>query len=97
MIVTTGKIIRVEILGRYTFETTSEAPGGCVLTELPRYDREGGRCNLPGNLAEAQEFCAAYLRCVAEEVGYRRQECENLDPIDDFVAEILRMLTEGAK
>ena len=68
MLVLTGKIIKTEH-NKNIFERTSEAPGLVVLTT-----REGDTIHLPGNARDAREFCAAYLRCVDEEIEYREKE-----------------------
>jgi hypothetical protein len=71
MIVTTGKIIRVET-GDYLLEKTSETPGRVTLQDR----RLKTRIHLPGNQEIAEALVKAYLRVVEEDVGYRKMECE---------------------
>lgn len=70
MIVVTGKIIRVELVGGLKLECTSEAPGRITLT------RDGVTVGLPGNPEEAERLIAAYRRVLAEDLGYRKMEVE---------------------
>jgi hypothetical protein len=70
MIVTTGKIIKVE-LSQYRFECSSETPG--LVTVIAR---DGARMSLPCNERDAQDFVRAYLRTVQEDLGYRTKEVE---------------------
>ena len=69
MIVTTGKVIKIEACG-YVFERSCETPG-CVTVR----GREGA-LRLPGP-AEAEKFIAAYRRAVAEDVPYRETGVED--------------------
>jgi hypothetical protein len=71
MIVTTGKIVKVETL-QFEFERSCETPGA-VSVWRKRYE---GKLVLPGNLEEAEVFCEAYMRIVREEIEYRKRECE---------------------
>lgn len=71
MIVTTGKIIKVEIAD-HVFEKSCETPGGVWLRNI----RSGDALALPGNRSEADRFVKAYLRAVDEEVKYRKRESE---------------------
>lgn len=74
MIVTTGRIIKVELPREgnqsYRFERTSDAPGAVHLQWRDQ------RIVLPANHAEAEEFITAYRRAITENVGYRTQEAE---------------------
>lgn len=72
MIITTGKIVRIES-GQFQFEKSAETPGRVRVTGTRHFD---GAIDLPGNEEEARRFCAAYLRSVSEDVGYRKVESE---------------------
>ncbi len=76
MIVTTGRIIKVDS-SDYHFEKSSEAPG-LVIASAAR--TRTGIIELPGNAVEAEAFCAAYMRIVREDVGYRKSEYESAPP-----------------
>lgn len=74
MIVTTGKIIKVEVgPGRFRFERSAETPGLVVLHNLQNQTK----VELPGNEEDASQLVKAYLRIVKEDIGYRKQECES--------------------
>lgn len=72
MIVTTGKIIKVDLglTYQYNFERTSEAPGICSVSH------KGVTMTLPANIDDMERFIAAYRRAVSEDVGYREMKCE---------------------
>jgi len=72
MIVTTGKIIRVETRGGFTFERNSETPGMVRVSSR----RMNETMELPANDEEVQAFCEAYVRAAKEDVGYRKKENE---------------------
>jgi hypothetical protein len=68
MIVTTGKIIKIDA-GRFTFQRTCEAVG-CVTVR----DSSGTIMALPVNEQESEEFIKAYRRAIAEDIAYRERE-----------------------
>jgi hypothetical protein len=70
VIVTTGKIIKVQIDG-YSLERTAEKPGQVAVLH-----RNGQRMDLSSNAAEAQRFIDAYKRVIDEDIGYRKRDCE---------------------
>ena len=73
MIVTTGRIIKIELIREaqsYRLERTSEAPG---VVRLRWRDR---LIDLPANLEDAERFINAYRRAIDEDVGYRKIENE---------------------
>jgi hypothetical protein len=70
MIVTTGRVIKINA-GDLYLERTSEAPGIVVVT-----DKRGGRIVLPANDDDSERFISCFRRAIAEDVGYRKQECE---------------------
>ncbi len=72
MIVTTGKIIKVDIGFNRGFECSSEAPGMVLYHDA----NQGKMIELPGNKEGAKRFCEAYLRTVNEDLGYRKMENE---------------------
>ncbi len=71
MIVTTGKIVKIEV-GYYTFERSCEHPG-VVRVESKPGTLERGIIELPANREEAEMLITAYRRAINEDVPYR--EC----------------------
>lgn len=79
MIVTTGKSIRIETGYQLSmhFERTSDAPGMVRVTLNQNSTGRGvNTVELPGNPEEAEQFIAAYRRCLDEDVGYRDRRNE---------------------
>jgi hypothetical protein len=77
MIATTGRHMKVDGPGGYTFERTAESPG--MVTLRLRSPRGGGVAELielPAHASEMEALIAGYRRIVAEEVGYRTMENE---------------------
>lgn len=74
MLVTTGKVIKIEIDGIH-LERSCETPGK---VSVKRNDRGGGPqyLDLPGNPLEAERFIEAYRRALAEDIPYRKMESE---------------------
>jgi len=75
MIVTTGRIIKVETgdaVFRYMFERTSETPGSVRVHAV----HQSVTVELPANEADAARFIEAYRRAIKEDVGYRKMENE---------------------
>lgn len=75
MIVTTGKIIKVDAVSfHYNFKRTSEAPG------IVYVDSDGkifkGSIELPANPIDAENFIKAYRRVIEENIEYREQKSE---------------------
>lgn len=75
MIVTTGRIVKVEC-GNFLFERTSEAPGIVTVTQRQTHDLVRAQVGLPTHAGEAERFIEAYRRCLNEDVGYRKSEVE---------------------
>lgn len=71
MIVTTGKIIRIES-GDFVFERTSEAPGSVLVLG----GVASGEISLPANPEDMEAFIKAYRRVVTEEIGYKNEGVE---------------------
>lgn len=82
MIVTTGKIIKVEVYSsdvfRYVLERDSETPGVVTVHVMrSRGDHVASSVfELPANEQAAAEFIRSYQRIIAEDVGYRKRENE---------------------
>lgn len=70
MIVTTGKSIRIDLIG-LRLERSCETPGAVTVT-----DRDNKTVTLPTNEAERERFILAYRRACAEDVPYRKSEVE---------------------
>ena len=71
MIVTTGKIIKIDA-GNFHFERTCETPGAVTLR-----DRHGTSIRLPANTTELERIIAAYRRAATEEIAYRESKAED--------------------
>jgi hypothetical protein len=70
MVVNIGKRVIVEC-GDYTFARDADKPG---LTRAVHRNR--GEMMLPGNTEDARRFVEAYLRCVDEDIEYRKTSVE---------------------
>jgi hypothetical protein len=79
MIVTTGRIIKVDTTWDLHLERTSEKPGVVTVTRAAK-GQEEQFIELPGNPHDAETFIQAYRRAFAEDVGYRESECEPIVP-----------------
>jgi hypothetical protein len=70
MIVNIGKRVIVEC-GEYTFTRDADKPGLAFAVH-----RNRGAMGLPGNPDDARRFVEAYLRCVDEDIEYRKTSVE---------------------
>lgn len=68
MIVTTGRIIKIEVCKRIIIQKSCEGPGAIRVTN------DGESITLPGNKEEAQRFVNAYLHAVNADIEYRKME-----------------------
>lgn len=71
MIVNIGKRIHIES-GDFDFKRDANTPGLVTV----RRRRCQSSLDLPGNKKEAELFIAAYRRCIAEDIEYRKSEVE---------------------
>lgn len=76
MIVTTGKIIKIETLDKYYFERSAETPG-LVTVRSASVLRNGNEVlSLPANKNDMERFIAAYRRACEEQIDYRESNVE---------------------
>jgi len=75
MLVTTGKIIKVDTTWNMQLERTSEKPGVVKVTRAAK-EQEVQVIELPGNPHDAESFIKAYQRTIDEDIGYRKSESE---------------------
>ena len=74
MIITTGKIVKVDI-SNFQFERSAETPG--LVTVVSSWSPgKGERFSLPANEDEADRFIMAYRRVIDEQIEYRKKEQE---------------------
>lgn len=74
MIITTGRIIKVHaLLGTvsYRLERSSDSPGHVRVSA-----GDNNHLYLPGDLADAELFIAAYRRALDEAIDYKKEEVE---------------------
>jgi hypothetical protein len=78
MIVTTGQIIKVEVIAggkRFLLERSSETPGLVTVRGLGP-DNLGQRLDLYAHDESVEAFVKAFRRVCQEEIGYRTMESE---------------------
>lgn len=71
MIVTTGKIIKIQV-GHLTLERSCEAPGAVRVTS----DISIGSLSLPVESNGSERFIEAYKRILSEDIPYRTMGAE---------------------
>lgn len=72
MIITTGKVIKIDVSGHLRIERSCETPGAVTVT-----DRSGKSITLPASRDEAERVIAAYRRALVEDIPYRKSEVES--------------------
>lgn len=91
MIVTTGKIIKVDAEPFY-FSCSSEHPG-LVIVMVKRRGYEAVTVEMPANVEEAERFIAAYRRTIVEELGYREMKTDG-SPLSTRIEQLEKSLRE---
>lgn len=75
MIVTTGRIIKVNAAGYY-FERSAESPGLVTVQSTRDGAASNGSMSLPSNAQDMEKFISAYRRICAEVIEYRESKVE---------------------